>query len=165
VRWCRLLATPVAIALTLAGCGDTPNPAAPAPPSPPMPVTLEQSGPVEIVFLDATPSPGATITGCGTHISRCERRVVMRFALHAREAGSVLGVHAFLHATNRLACLMTSTGPFELARAETRQLAIVFDRSANCPVPLDIATMAVVVEGTVEVASRRAWTITYTFAP
>lgn len=162
---CRLLASVIAASFALVGCRDAYKPVAPSPPSSPQPVLIEQSGPVEITFVDATPSPGATVTGCGTRISECVNRVAMRFSLRAQEAGTVLGVRAFLHATNLQACLLTTTGPFELARGETRQLAIVFDQSDNCPIPLTIATMAVVVEGPVQVASRRAWTLTYTFAP
>ncbi|MFA5908883.1 MAG: hypothetical protein WC815_08915 [Vicinamibacterales bacterium] len=154
------------IALTLAGCRDSPNPVAPSPPPVPQPVLIEQTGPVEIVFLGATPSPGSTLTGCGTRISGCVNRVAMRLALRAQDSGPVLGARAFLHATNLQACLLTFTGPFELARGETRELSIVFDESDNCPVPLTIATMAVVVEGPAPLgASRRAWTLSYTFAP
>jgi hypothetical protein len=90
----------------------------------------------------------------------------MRFSLRAPDAGPLLAARAFLHATNLQACLLTTTGPFELARGETRELSIVFDESDNCPVPLTIATMAVVIEGPAPLgASRRAWTISYTFAP
>jgi hypothetical protein len=162
---CRALAPAVAIAFALAGCRDAPHPVAPSPPPVSQPVVIEQSGPVEIVFLDASPAPGSTITGCGARISGCANRVVMRFSLRAQDAGPVLGVHAFLHADNLVACLMTMTGPFELGRGETRELSIVFDRFDDCPIPLTIRTMAFVVEGPVQVASRRAWAMPYTFHP
>lgn len=166
MRWCRLFAPAVAVAFTLSGCRDAPTPVAPSPPALPQPVLIEQSGPVEIVFLGATPSPGSTLTGCGNRISGCINRVAMRFSLRAPDAGPLLAARAFLHATNLQACLLTTTGPFELARGETRELSIVFDESDNCPVPLTIATMAVVIEGPAPLgASRRAWTISYTFAP
>ena len=161
MRWYTLLAVPLA----LAGCRDARTPVAPTQPPTSQPVLIEQRGPVEMVFLDATPSPGSTVTGCGNRISGCANRVTMRFSLRAQEAGPVLGVHAFLHATNLIACLLTSTGPFELGRGETRELSIVFDRSDDCLVPLTIATMALVVSGPVQVESRRAWTVSYTFAP
>ncbi len=163
LRWCCLLVA--AIALTLPGCRDPRTPAAPSPPAVSQPVLIEQSGPVEITFLDATPSPGSTLTGCGNRISGCANRVAMRFSLRAQDAGPVLWVRAFLHATNLQACLQTTTGPFELARGETRDLSIVFDESDSCLVPLTIATMAVVIEGPAPVASRRAWTVSYSFAP
>jgi hypothetical protein len=164
VLWCRLFAPAVAAALALAGCRDARHPAAPSPPAS-TPVLIEQTGPVEIVFLGATPTPGSTVAGCGTRISGCINRVAMRFSLRAQDAGPVLWARAFLHATNLQACLLTTTGPFELGRGETRELSIVFDQFDNCPIPLTIATMAVVVEGPVQVASRRAWTVAYTFAP
>lgn len=164
MRWCRSLAPGIAVVLTL-GCRDAHNPVAPSPPLNPQPVVIDQTGPVEIVFLSATPSPGSTLTGCGSRISGCINRVVMRFSLRAQDAGTVLAVRAFLHATNLQACLLTTTEPFQLARGETRELSIVFDQSDNCPIPLTIATMAVVVEGPAQVASRRTWTVSYTFAP
>jgi hypothetical protein len=165
VRRCWLLALAVAVALTLAGCRDRHGPVSPSPGPGPQPVLIEQSGPVEIVFLDATPPPGSTVSGCGTRIEGCENRVVMRFQLRAQEAGSVLGVRAFLHATNLVACLLATSGPFALGRGETREISIVFDRSDDCGVPLTVATMAFVVEGPMETASRRAWTVTYNFVP
>jgi hypothetical protein len=163
MRWCCLLVA--AIALTLPGCGDARNPAAPSPPPFAAVVPIEQTGPVEITFIDAVPAAGSTLTGCGTRISGCVNRVAMRFSLRAQDAGPVLWVRAFLHATNLQACLQTTTGPFELARGETRELSIVFDASDTCLVPLTIATMAVVIEGPAPVASRRAWAVSYTFAP
>lgn len=163
MRWCCLLVA--AIALTLPGCREARNPAAPTPPPLPSVVLIEQTGSVEITFIDAVPSAGSTLTGCGNRISGCVNRVAMRFSLRAQDAGPVLWVRAFLHATNLQACLQTTTGPFELARGETRELSIVFDESDTCLVPLTIATMAVVIEGPAPVASRRAWTVSYTFAP
>ena len=38
------------------------------------------------------------------------------------------------------------------------------DRADRCGTPLDIATMALVVDGTIEVASRQTWTLRYLFA-
>lgn len=163
MRRCCLLA--VAMALALPACRDARSPAAPTPLPAASVVLIEQTGPVEIAFLDAVPSAGSTLTGCGSRISGCVNRVTMRFSLRAQDAGPVLWVRAFLHATNLQACLLTTTGPFELARGETRELSIVFDESDNCLVPLTIATMAVVIEGPAQTASRRAWTVSYTFVP
>jgi hypothetical protein len=161
----RALVPAVAMVFALASCGGSRGPTTPSPPPASGPVLIEQSGPVEIAFVDATPSFGSTVSGCGARIDGCVNRIVMQFLLRAQEPGPGLGVRAFLHATNLQACLSTTTGPFDLARGETRPLSIVFDQSDLCPVPLTIATMAVVVEGTVQVASRRAWAVTYTFAP
>jgi hypothetical protein len=151
------------VALAIPACDDAENPFRPPPPSPSLPILIEQRGPVAIDFLMASPAVGSTVSGCGAGIAGCTGRVTMHFVLRAQEAGHVLGVRAFLHATNLQACLLAETGPFDLARAEIRTLTIVYDKSADCSVPLTIATMAVVVEGTVEVASRRAWRVAYTF--
>jgi hypothetical protein len=153
-----------AIALPVAGCGGSDAPFRPPSPAA-QPGVIEQSGPVAIEFIDATPAVGSTIMGCGPGLSGCANRVAMQFTLRAQDAGHVLGVRAFLHATNLQACLLAQTGAFDLARGEVRPLAIVFDRTEACGMPLTIATMAVVMEGTVEVASRRAWAVTYTFRP
>lgn len=171
MRWSRVLAPVVAIALPLAACSSDSSSRSPTAPSArqpaqtSQPTALEHTGPVAIEFVDATPAPGATVTGCGTSMAGCVNRVVMRFSLRAPQPGPVLNVHAFLHATNLQACLLTSTGPFTLTGGEARQLALVFDHSDACPVPLTIATLAVVVEGPVEVASRRTWRVSYTFMP
>jgi hypothetical protein len=159
----RALVPAVVAVLSIAGCDHARTPVEPAPP--PGPTLIEQSGPVAIVFAEAIPPPGTTVRGCGPLLSGCVNRVVMRFSLQAQDAGHILGVRAFLHATNRRACLVAQTGPFDLGSGETRPLSLVFDHAEDCGVPLTIATMAVVVEGTVEVASRRAWSVTYTFEP
>lgn len=151
------------VAMTMPACEDAGTPFRPPPPPSTSPVLIEQRGPVAIDFLAASPPNGSTITGCGPGVANCPRRVTMAFLLRAQEAGHVLGVRAFLHATNLQACLLAETGPFDLASGEIRTLLIEYDQAADCGVPLTIATMAVVVEGTVEVASRRAWTVAYTF--
>jgi hypothetical protein len=167
VRWHRLRgpAVVVIVAIGLARCGDTRNPVAPPPPSPSTPVLIEQSGPVDILFLESTPAPGTTIAGCGSRISGCEHRVAMRFSLRGQVGGPVLFSRAFLHATDQRACLQAATGPFELQPGQVRELVVVFDRSEDCGVPLEIATLAVVVEGPVQVSSRRAWAVSYRFVP
>jgi hypothetical protein len=89
----------------------------------------------------------------------------MYFSLTPSQSGSVLWVVGFLHATNKVACLSAMTGPMELVAGQARAVELVFDRSDDCAVPLTIATMAVVVEGTVQVASRQEWTVSYGFTP
>ena len=108
---------------------------------------------------------GSTMTGCGNRIAGCAGRVQMRVQLRAPEAGPVLFVSAFLHATDRRACLIGGSGPFSLAAGENRTLDIVFDRTDDCLVPLTIATMAIAVEGPVQIASRRAWSLALRFDP
>jgi hypothetical protein len=160
---CRTLGVVLAVAAAIAACDDAGTPFRPPPPASSQPVLIEQGGPVAIDFMTATPAAGSTVAGCGPVVSGCAGRVAMQFLLRAQDAGHVLGVRAFLHATNLKACLIAESGPFDLARGEVRTLSIVYDQSDDCGVPLTIATMAVVVEGTVEVASRRAWQVTYTF--
>lgn len=77
----------------------------------------------------------------------------------------MLGVRVFLHATNQIACLIADVGPFDLARGEMRELAVVFGQAEGCGVPLTIANMALVLEGPGQVASRQTWSLSYTFAP
>ena len=156
-------AVAVVLAVVLAACDDGASIVGPT--GPPQPVPIEQRGPVAITFLDATPVPGSTLSGCGPRIAGCAGRVRMRFSLRAQEAGPVLHVNAFLHATNLQACLIAGTGEFPLGQNETRTLELVFDRSDDCAVPLTIATMAVVVEGPAQIASRQAWSVQYAFAP
>jgi hypothetical protein len=122
-----------------------------------------RSGPVAITFVEASPAPGSTIAGCGPRISGCVNRLRMQFTLTPSESGSVLYVAAFLHASNKVACLSARTGPMDLAAGQARALELVFDRADDCGVPLTIENMAVVVEGTVQVSSRQEWTLAYTF--
>jgi hypothetical protein len=164
VRWHRLLG-PAVVVLAFTACEDRGAPTAPRLPTASPPIPIEATGPVQITFLESMPVPGGTITGCGARVSGCENRVLMRFSLRGEAGGPVLWFRAFLHATNLRACLQAATGPFELPPRQTREVMIVFDRSEDCGTPLDIATLAVVVEGPAEVASRRTWAITYRFLP
>lgn len=157
------LALVLGCSLWLAGCGGHESPTAPTPAAPVVPGA--SSGNVRIQFSDATPAPGSTVSGCGTDVAGCTNRIAMRFRLVPPQSGPVLFVRAFLHASNRQACLFTESGPFTLTAGQPRDLDIVFDRADRCGVPLTIETMAVVVEGTVEVASRQEWTIAYTLRP
>lgn len=157
------LALAVVSSFWLAGCGDHESPTTPTP-VPPV-VAGASSGNVLIQFSDATPVPGSTVTGCGTEAAGCVNRIAMRFRLAPTQSGPVLYVRAFLHASNRVACLSAETGPFTLTAGQPRDLEVVFDRADRCGVPLTIETMAVVVEGTVEVASRQEWTLSYTLRP
>jgi hypothetical protein len=164
MHWCRESARVGVLAFTLVACRDSTTPTTPSPPPTATAVPTGSTGPVGIVFLDASPPPGATITGCGTTASGCRNRLSMRFSLRAQEAGPVLGVRVFLHATNQVACLIADVGPLDLARSEVRELAVVFDQAEGCGVPFTIANMALVVEGPGQVASRQTWSISYTFA-
>ena len=165
MHWSREVARAGVLGFTLIACRDSTAPTTPSPPMTATPVPTGSTGPVGIMFLDASPPVGATITGCGTTATGCRNRLSMRFSLRAADAGHVLGVRVFLHATNLVACLAAQVGPFDLARAEVRELAVVFDQADVCGVPLTIANMALVVEGTGQVASRQTWSLSYTLAP
>jgi len=89
----------------------------------------------------------------------------MAFELRSASGGPVLWVSGFLHATNLIACLSARTGFLELRPGEPALVELVFDRADRCATPVTIATMAVVVEGPVETASRQEWALRYTFAP
>ena len=166
--------TACGLLLALLGCGDEPMPAQPPVPTPsasstpsaPPGVTIGPgSGPTQIIFSASQPPPGAILTGCGPDTSGCEGRLLMRFLLRPSRSGHVLCFTAFLHDTRLQACLFASTGPFELRAGAETGLDLVLDESDRCRTPATIATMAAVVEGTIEVASRQEWGIRYTLQP
>ena len=148
----------------LAGCGG--QAAAPSrPPDPTLPVPIESDGPVRIAFVAATIAPGSTITGCGPFIEGCAGGLRMTFLLNPPSDGSVLYARLYLHATNLRACLWGEIAPFAVRARVPVTIEMPLDRADRCGTPLDIATMALVVDGTIEVASRQTWTLRYLFAP
>jgi hypothetical protein len=152
-----------------AGCGsETTVPMTPpsaTPTSPPAVSPGAHTGLTEITFLAAEPPPGSTLTGCLGDASGCDGRIRMRFRLRNPTGGPVLDAIGFLHTTSLLACWRGTTGPFRLEAGATEVL-IVFDRrEPACFAPSEIATMKLVVEGTVEVASLQEWAIRYDLRP
>ena len=123
------------------------------------------SGPTQIIFSTSQPPPGAIFTGCGPDTSGCAGRLRMRFLLRPSRSGHVLRFTVFLHDTRLQACLFASTEPFDLRAGDDAGIDLILDESARCATPTAIATMAAVIEGTVEVASRQEWGVTYTFQP
>jgi hypothetical protein len=123
------------------------------------------SGPTQIIFSSSEPPPGAIFTGCGPDMRGCEGRLRMRFVLRPSRSGHVLRFTVFLHDTRLQACLLSSTGPFDLRAGDDAGVDLVLDESDACRMPATIATMAAVVEGTVEVAARQEWALSYTFQP
>lgn len=164
-RLCRrpFAALALATLLSLASCGGDDSPTSPTPP--PAPAPGVGSGPTTITFVEATPVPGSTLSGCGPQVAGCVNRLRVRVDLHPSQSGPVLYAKAFLHADTKRACLSASTGPMTIAAGQVRPLELVFDQAEDCGVPLTIATLAVVVEGTIEVASRQEWSIAYTLRP
>ena len=66
----------------------------------------------------------------------------------------------------RLSTRRATSGPFRLEAGAATDLTAVFDqRDPTCSAPSEIATMKVVVEGTVEVASLQEWAVHYDLRP
>lgn len=89
----------------------------------------------------------------------------MRFLLRPSSSGHVLRFTVSLHDTRLQACLLASTEAFDLRAGDDEGVDLVLDESGRCATPTTIATMAAVIEGSVEIASRQEWGVTYTFQP
>jgi hypothetical protein len=89
----------------------------------------------------------------------------MTLRLDPPSNGPVLYVRLYLHATNLIACLWGDSGPFPVQALTARLIEIPLDGADRCGTPTTMATMAAVVEGPIEVASRQTWSLHYTFAP
>jgi hypothetical protein len=66
---------------------------------------------------------------------------------------------------NLQACLWGEIEPFTVRAGAPLSIEIPTDRADRCGTPTMIATMAVVVEGPVQVSSRQTWSLRYTFSP
>jgi hypothetical protein len=77
----------------------------------------------------------------------------------------MLYARVFLHDTSLRACLLGQAGPRALRAGEVERIDVSLDDADDCRTPADIRTMAAVVEGPVEVASRQEWGLRYTFRP
>jgi hypothetical protein len=151
--------------LVFDGCDR--QPVTPTPePDPTLQVTpIDNTGPIHIAFVRANVSPGSTITGCGGLIEGCAGRLRMTFQLNPTADGAVLYARVYLHAMNLQACLWGEVAPFNVLAGAPVTIEIPADRADNCITPTTIATMAVVVEGPIQVSSRQTWSLRYTFAP
>ncbi len=157
--------------LVLGGCGGA-SPSLPtrplATPSPDrrfVVVPGAVTGPTAIAFVSADPSPGATVTGCGPDAAGCGGRLRMTFRLTPTGTGPVLWVRVFLHAPSKRACFVATGEPLALRAGEARVVEVVFTEYDACATPFEVATMAAMVEGTVEVGSRQEWALHYSFTP
>jgi hypothetical protein len=140
-------------------------PAVPTPDPNTQVVPTGGSGPVQILFAGASVAPGSTVSGCGGNIAGCKGRLQMAFDLRPQSAGHVLYVRVYLHATSKIACLWGQTSPLDLEAGVTTRVEVPMDNADQCGTPVTLATMAGVVEGPVEVASRQEWALHYVFAP
>jgi hypothetical protein len=151
--------------LVFLGCGHTPTMPTPTP-DPTLQVTpIDNTGPIRITFVTANIPPGSTVGGCGSVIEGCAGKLRMTFRLNPPSDGPVLFVRMFLHATNLQACLWGELAPFSVQAGAPITIELSADRPDRCGTPTTIATMAVVVEGPIQVSSRQTWSLRYTFAP
>jgi hypothetical protein len=151
--------------LVAANCGSAP--VAPTPAADPASVVqpLDSTGPIRIAFMSANVSPGSVVAGCGPFIEGCTGRLRLTLKLEPPADGPVLYARIYLHATNLIACLWGEAAPFTVRAGITQAIDISIDRADRCGTPATIATMAVVVEGPIQVASRQTWSLRYVFAP
>jgi hypothetical protein len=168
---CRL--APCLVALLASACGDGTPVVVPTPGTSPSPPPLAdvvvgaRTGPTEITFLSADPTPGSTITGCGANAGGCAGRVRMRFRLLSASGGPVLDAIGFLHGTTKVACYRGSTGRLDLLPGVPAEVLIVFDEpdAAACAMPATIANMKVVLSAPVQTDGLQEWAIRYELRP
>ena len=153
--------------LVLDGCAGPPTAPTQAPgPDPALQVTpIDNTGPIRIAFVNANVAPGGTVVGCGALIEGCTGRLRMTFLLTPPSDGPVLYTRVYLHATNLQACLWGQVAPFTVRAGVPLTIEIPTDQADNCSTPTTIATMALVVEGPIQVSSRQTWSLHYVFAP
>jgi hypothetical protein len=153
------------VMLLLAACGGQST--SPSPPvDPNLQVTpIDSTGPVRITFVSANVAPGSVVAGCGSLIEGCAGRVRMTFRLDPSSEGPVLYARVYLHAMNLIACLWGETAPFTVQARVPTVMEIPLDRADRCGIPNTMATLAVVVEGPVQIESRQTWSLHYVFAP
>ena len=156
-------------ALVLCGCssspavGPTPTPS-PTPSGLPGVVIGARTGVTQITLADATPLPGATLTGCGATAAGCAGRITVSLDLLSPSGGPIIGAVFFLHNSNMRACLSGRVGAFDLAPGTTRRIHVVLDQSDECGTPTDIRTADASVEGPNGIAARQEWGVVYTLA-
>lgn len=154
-------------ALTLCGCGS-PAAGPTTPPTPTPPPTLAgvrvgaRTGTTLIVFADATPLPGATLTGCGPTTAGCVSRITVRLDLLSATGGPVTGLNFFLHDASLRACLIGRLGAFELTAGRTQRVDVLLDQADQCGTPADIRTADAALEGPNGIAARQEWGVAYT---
>ncbi len=157
------------VSLLISGCGSSPS-AGPTPTPSPTPAGLPgvvigaRTGLTQITLTDATPLPGATLTGCGATAKGCAGRITVSLDLLSPTGGPVIGGVFFLHSSNMRACLMGRVGAFDLAPGTKRRIDIVLDQADECATPTDIRTADASIEGPNGIAARQEWGVVYTLA-
>ena len=89
----------------------------------------------------------------------------MMFRIEPPSGGPVLYARVYLHAMNLQACLWGQIEPFTVRAGVPLTIEMPVDQADRCGTPTTIATLALVVEGPIEVSSRQTWSLRYTFAP
>jgi hypothetical protein len=87
----------------------------------------------------------------------------MTLRLVSPSGGPTLGLIAYLHSDRMVACFLGRVGSLVLAPGG-QDVDVSFDPAdtdAECPTPLDITHLAVVVEGTGSVYGRQVWAVSY----
>ena len=145
------------------GCGGAPASGPTPAPSPSLKgVTVgAHTGSTLIGFADATPLPGATLTGCGPTAVGCAGRITISLDLLSTTGGPVTGLSVFLHGANLQACLTGRLGAFELAAGVTRRVDVPLDQADTCGTPVDLRTADAALEGPNGIAARQEWGVTY----
>ena len=160
-----MAAVALLVAFVSASCVGYATAPTPAPDPMSQVVPIDASGPIRITFVSASVSPGTVIAGCGSLIVGCAGRLQLTVRLEPPSDGPVLYARVYLHATNLVACLWGETAPFAVQAGVPRTIEVSFDGADRCGTPTTIATMAAVVEGPIQVASRQTWSLHYVFAP
>jgi hypothetical protein len=165
MKQCRRPILLVFAMLAAAGCGSAAVAPTPAPDPTSQVAPIESSGPIRITFVTANVLPGGVVTGCGSLVEGCTGRLRLTLRLEPPADGPVLYARIYLHATNLVACLWGESAPFTVRAGSAQTIDISIDRADRCGTPATIATMAAVVEGPIQVASRQTWSLHYVFAP
>ena len=147
------------------GCHSQTTAPSPAPDITTLVTPIDSTGPVRISFVSANIAAGSTVAGCGPLIEGCAGRLKMTFMLNPPADGPVLYVRVYLHATNLIACLWGEAAPFTVKAGVPTTVEVAIDRADRCGTPATISTMATVVEGPIQVASRQTWSLHYVFNP
>jgi hypothetical protein len=161
----------VVAAALLVGCGESSGPSSPSPTPTPSPPVSEVQGVVRgtsegvttVWVTAADPLPGSTVEGCGSGASGCAGRIRMTLRLVSPSGGPALGLVAYLHSDRMVACFAARVGSLVLAPGG-QDVDVAFDPAdtdEECPTPLDITHLAVVVEGTNAVYGRQVWAVSY----
>jgi hypothetical protein len=124
-------------------------------------------GPIQISFLNATPSPGSTISGCGANPAGCEGRVSMTFLLQSNASGRLRSGAVYLFDANGIdGCLGMNLSPTDLAPGTSVLITVRADITNQfCPMPLVIDRMVFTIYDEASVRSQQRFQVRYAFLP